>query len=333
MWYDVGETLTHNALINIVIGPRGYGKSYGLKKKCIADFIKKEKQFIYLRRYQAELDLVKETHFDDIIEQNEFDGKIEYKKKEKAYTYNGEICGYPMALSRANHYKSASFPRVSLIVFDEFIVDQSQGAHYLKSEVRKLLDFIETIARMREDIRVFLLGNSLSFFNPYTIFWNLKQPQQNQVTKTKDNLVLAQMVGDDEFTARKKKTRFGQLVEGTAFAESAIENQFILDNDIFVEEKPGNAKYVFTMEYMGASMGVWIDWETSTYYLDTHTDPSCGLVYATTMEDHAPNTRLLKRSNAGLFGALITAFKRGNVRFDSRKTKSFMMDVFKMTLN
>lgn len=332
MWYDIGQTLTHNALINIVIGPRGYGKTYGLKKKAISDFLKKGKQFIYLRRFQAELDLVKENLFNDIIVQQEFEGKIEYNKKEKAFTYNGGICGYPMALSRANHYKSASFPLVTLIIFDEFVIDQSQGAHYLKSEVRKLLDFIETVARMREDIRVFLLGNSLSFYNPYTLFWDLKQPDQNQITKTKDNLVLAQMVGDDEFTERKKKTMFGRLVEGTDFARSSVENQFILDNDIFIEEKPGTCKYGFTMEYMGVRIGVWMDWQNATYYLDKYVDPSCGLIYATTLDDHSPNTKLLKRTHTGLFGALITAFKQGNVRFDSQKTKKLMMEVFKLTL-
>lgn len=330
MWYDVNKTLTNNALINIIIGPRGYGKTYGLKKKAISDFLKKGKQFIYLRRFQAELDLVKEGLFNDILVNGEFEGTIECKGD--VFLYNDKICGYPIALSRANHYKSASFPFVGLIIYDEFIIDTSQNAHYLKNEVRKFLDFFETVARMREDIKAFLLANSLSFINPYTLYWNIKPPGQKRISKAVDNLVLLELVGDEEFTEIKLETPFGKLNAGTEYEKMAVGNEFILDNETFIEAKTGECKYLLTMEYDRMQMGIWMDWRQGIYYADEDIDPSCRLIYSITMKDHSPNTTLLKGSNKGLFGTVLTAFKKGNMRFQNQKIKMIMMEVFKLTL-
>lgn len=330
MWYDVNKTLTHNALINIIIGPRGYGKTYALKKRAIENFIKRGQQFIYLRRFQAELDLVKEGLFNDIIVNGEFNSPVEYK--ENCYFYDDNLVGYAMALSRANHYKSASFPFVSTIIFDEFIIDQTQNAHYLKNEVRKLLDFIETVARMRDNIKVFLLANSLSFINPYTLYWDIKKPVNGSVSKAQNNLVLLQLVGDDEFREAKNKTLFGQLIKDSEYSDMSINNQFILDSDTFIQEKPGICRYSFTIDFKNIKYGVWNDYNNSLFYIDEHIDPSCKIIYSITIDDHNPDSILLTRSKSGPFYTLNQAFKQGLVRFSNLKTKSALMEVFKNSL-
>lgn len=55
MYYDINNTLSYNALFNIVLGGRGIGKSYQWKIKAVRDFLKKGKQFGYIRRYKDEL--------------------------------------------------------------------------------------------------------------------------------------------------------------------------------------------------------------------------------------------------------------------------------------
>lgn len=325
MWYDVNKTLTHNALINIIIGPRGYGKTYALKKKCVENFVKKGKQFIYLRRYQAELDLVKEGLFNDITVNGEFEHPVEFKYD--TYFYNDNVIGYAIALSRANHYKSASFPFVSTIVFDEFIIDPSQNAHYLKNEVRKFLDFMETVGRMREDIQAFLLANSLSFVNPYTLYWDIKQPRNGRISKAVDNLVMLELVGDEEFRERKQQTKFGRLIAGTEFASMSVDNQFILDSDTFIEGKPGTARHSLILEYGGVKYGVWV--ADGIYYIDTDYDASCKLTYSLSMDDHSPDTTLMLKMSKGAVSIIATAFKHGKVRFSNLQVKSALMEVFR----
>lgn len=331
MFYDVNKTLTYNAFINMIIGARGYGKTYGLKKKAINDFIKKGSQFIYLRRYEAELDLVKDNLFNDIIINGDNQGQnIEFQKD--CYFIGDKLAGYAMALSRSNYYKSASFPAVNLIIFDEFIIDTTQNLRYLKNEVRKFLDFIETIFRMREGGKVFLLANSLSFVNPYTIYWNLKLPKGKKVAKAVDGLVLCQIVGDDEFIKAKQETVFGKLNAGTEYEKYSVQNQFILDTDTFICKKSKFAKYFFTFIYKETSFGVWTDYQNGLYYVSEDVDPSCKIVYTTTMQDHQPNAMLLKRSNKGIFGKLIDAYKLGIVRFENQRVKTVVSEVISFTL-
>ena len=165
MWYDVGQTLTYNCLFNFIIGSRGCGKSYGLKKRAVKIFLDKGHQFVYLRRYQEELEETAETYFDDIILNKEFpDVKIEYRGG--CYYINDELAGYAMALTKAKSYKSISFPLVYLIIFDEFLIEDNGYSRYLKNEVKAFLGYYMSIDRYR-GCTVFFLANSTTMINPY----------------------------------------------------------------------------------------------------------------------------------------------------------------------
>lgn len=45
---------------------RSIGKTYFFKRQCIKDFLKKKKQFIYVRRYKEELQKTINSFFDDV---------------------------------------------------------------------------------------------------------------------------------------------------------------------------------------------------------------------------------------------------------------------------
>ena len=40
MYYDYNKLYSYNALFNFIIGERGVGKTYGIMKKAVKDFIK-----------------------------------------------------------------------------------------------------------------------------------------------------------------------------------------------------------------------------------------------------------------------------------------------------
>ena len=66
MFWDIGKTLTYNSLINVIVGNRGGGKSYGAKKRGIDNFIKRREQFGYIRRYKEDLRDSMLQYFKDI---------------------------------------------------------------------------------------------------------------------------------------------------------------------------------------------------------------------------------------------------------------------------
>src|SRR5438874_13310172 len=54
-YYSFTRLLSCNAVINMAVGGRGIGKSYGAKKLAIDKWIERRDQFIYLRRFTEEL--------------------------------------------------------------------------------------------------------------------------------------------------------------------------------------------------------------------------------------------------------------------------------------
>lgn len=330
-WYDPNKTLTHNALFNLVIGNRSCGKSYGLKKRVIKNFKEKGQQFIYLRRYKDELDKSKESYFDDVIINNEFpDDKITFEND--CYFLNGQLMGYAMALTKAKDYKSSAFPMVWMIVFEEFIIEETGFTRYLKNEVHVFLGFYMSIDRYR-GCKVFFLGNNFTMFNPYTVFWNLNMPYRGNITKAKNGKILLEMVADPEFIDERMKTDFGQLVEGTSFAEFAIQNKSPIDNEDFVSKKSDKSTYYFTFKYTGDLYGVWVDYSIGKFFVSSDVDPFYKVVYSITLEDHSPNTLLLKSVNkSASFKTFIENYKAGNVYFESMKIKSVVYNVIKLCM-
>lgn len=327
MWYDIGQTLSYNCLFNFVIGSRGCGKTYAAKKRAIKQFIEKGHQFVYLRRFQDELMETAESYFNDIVFNDEFpEVVIEYKNG--CYYVNDQLAGYAMALTKAKDYKSISYPLVYLIIFDEFLIEDNGYSRYLKNEVKQFLNFYMSIDRYR-GCTVFFLANSVSMINPYTLYFDLALPYGSDITRKGD--LLLQLVQNEEFIKERKKTRFGKMIEGTEFAEYAIENKFTNDNKSFIMKKTEKAQYYFTFLYQGVNYGVWIDHTQGKMFVSENIDPSCVVVFSLTVDDHKPNTMLIGNLNKSpFFKNFIENYKQGNVYFESQKIKNITYEVIRL---
>ena len=65
-YYNYSKLYSYNCTYNFLIGARGLGKTYGIKKKAIKDAIRRGDMFIYLRRYEGEIVAAAPTFFADI---------------------------------------------------------------------------------------------------------------------------------------------------------------------------------------------------------------------------------------------------------------------------
>jgi len=332
MFWDITEPLSYNALINFIVGNRGGGKSYGVKKYAIELFLRTGKQFGYIRRYSEEYKESANTFFNDVSQ--EFEGH-KFEVKGKKFYIDDKVCGHGFILSRSKKKKSMSFPNIDFLIFDEFILDPNDYMQrYLPNEVMTFLDLVETILRMRDNpkIKVFLLANALSFTNPYFLFFNVQKPQNKKKIKCKDD-ILIQLVENEEFIKAKKKTRFGKLIQGTQYGKYSIENEFLRDNENFIIKQPKKLQYYFTIKAKGENYGVWISYDEGLIYVSQKYDPSCKMIFTTILDNHEPNTMLLKGSNKGvLFKHFSQEFKRGNVYFSSIKVKNIILETFKNSL-
>lgn len=103
-YYRLRKCLSYNRYLNILIGGRGIGKTYQLKKYVIEQYLKSKKQFVWVRRYKTE---IKETTdgFFTKHKNNYPDHKFEIKGK-TAYI-DGEQAGRFIALTNADILKGS----------------------------------------------------------------------------------------------------------------------------------------------------------------------------------------------------------------------------------
>lgn len=350
MFWSARRTLTHNMLINVIVGNRGGGKTYGATEWSIDNFIKKKEQFGYIRRYRDDLKEPMKQFFESIkgkYPDYEFktDSKCFYirlkPEDEKQKWTDDDIAGYGFTLSTASNKKSISYPKITTMIYDEFLLDKGNQM-YLADEPIKLLNLYETIARPGTDhprVVLFMLANALSITNPYFLFWDLKMPTTKDkngkyIWKHPTRPILVEDVRNEAFIDRKKNTEFGRLVDGTKYADYSIDNKFLLDDDTFIEKKSPKARYLFTFIYKGKKYGVWADFLEGKLWVSEDVDPSFLLVYTLTLKDHQPNSMFFKsKGRAGHFKTFIENYKLGNVYFENMNVKNITYEVIQMSLS
>lgn len=327
MFYSGQNTLSYNCLFNFVVGNRGCGKTFWFKSWAIKDFLKSGKQFVYVRRYDTEFDK-KEKFFDDI---EEYFPDHEFKIKGYTCYIDKKECGFFIPLSKAKNYKSTPYPKVNKICYDEFIIKRG-FQHYLREEVTDFLELYETICRTRDNVKCFFFGNALSMTNPYFLYFNIPPDKvKNGITRTHED-ILVEKSEDKEFIEFKNNTRFGKLIKSTKYGEYAINNKFLMDNDVFIKKKGKNAKHYFILIYNDKNYGVWIDYTKGAYYVSEDYQGNCALKYSLTTEDHKPNTLLLKSGQSRILKNFMENYKLGNVYFENINIKNTMFDIIRQSL-
>ena len=327
-WFNGDFLYTHNCAFNQILGPRGHGKTFWGKERVVRNYLKDCGEFIYLRRRVKELDMAKRTIYQDIINKQIFpDHEIKYHKL-GYYLVDDEIAGYPMALADSMYRKGNSFANVTTILFDEYTIDERKNQRYLKNEIDEFLTLYDTIDRRENRVKVFFLGNSYSFINPYTAYWHLKQPEYGKISKNnlKNSLVYNDF--DEEFLREQSETTFGGMISGDVYGKMALNNNFINDNYDFIDKKTGNCSYYFGMKYMDKYYGVWANYASGLIYVSTDIEPTSNLIYSITMDDHTPNTLLISRNKTvGFFKVFIDSFMQGHMRFESMEVKNVCYEI------
>lgn len=188
-YYSLDNILTKNADYNIIFGERSNGKTYATLKYGIERYLKTGEQMAYIRRWREDLrgkraESLFANHVANGLIEKLTDGKfnevfylsnkwfLSYydKEKNKRFPETTPFC-YGFCLSEQEHEKSSSYPKVTTIVFDEFLTRRI----YLPDEFMLFMNLLSTIIRNRDNVKVFMLGNTVNRFCPYFTEMGLKQ--------------------------------------------------------------------------------------------------------------------------------------------------------------
>ena len=334
IFLDFNKILSYNSLITIVIAERGVGKTFGCKKYIVKHFKAKHKQSVYIRRYNRELQesLMKKgcpIFFDQI--KNEFP-KDKLSNNSEVFYCNNEISGFAVPLSTSNILKSVSFENVDTIIFDEFIIDNTGVYHYIKNEVTLFMELLETIIRLKPNIKVILLGNAISITNPYFIELNLSLPYNSEykIFKRDDKgqpLLMVYYGKNLKYREEKKKSRFGQLISDTSYGKYAIDNEMLRDSKSFLGKKTPNAKFYFILKLNNKNIGIWIDYKEEKMFISYDYDPLCPVIFSMTNEDHDENTLLLRCRTSPFFKSIIEYYRSAKLYFENQQIKNQVMNI------
>lgn len=338
IFYNPERLVSFNALLNLCIGERGIGKSYGWKTYAVKRFLNKGKQFAYVRRYDTDLEASVGTSSDNkFFEQikNEFPNskfKISKNKKVRKLIIDGKICGYALPLSSADSLKSSSYENVDTIIYDEFMLKEGSTQHYLKNEPEIILDLIETIGRLR-DIRVYCLGNAISSTCPLMSYFDLTLPYNTDIKTFKDGTIAVEYTKNEKYREVKKASRFGKLIDGTKYGKYAIDNEFLTDSKAFIKKKDKNARFYFILYVNGKSYGIWRDYKNQLIYVSNDIDPNCPIKFAINEEDHNENTIFAKVRSNFWFKQIINHYRLARLCFENQAVKNMFMHELNKYLN
>ena len=206
-FYSPYNILKENADYNVVYGKRSNGKTFAFKSiglfgyhdklVNINGYLDDGSQFAIVRRMEEDFKKGRgASMWNDIID-NPYKGNILEKQTKGAWNnikfYNSawylskwdngkevevdeEPFAYAFGLSSAEHYKSNSYPRIKNILLDEFIA--SNG--YLLNEFMLFTNILSTIIRQRDNVKIFMCGNSINKVNPYFTEMGLTKAKNQQ---------------------------------------------------------------------------------------------------------------------------------------------------------
>lgn len=197
-YYNIRDLLSKypNAKYYMAIGERSNGKTYSALDYVLENYFTKGEQFAYLRRFNEDIKpkhmkQLFAAHIENHVIAHHSEGRwntVDYGSGkfipmmvptvdlEADILRSTEPCGFAFDLNGMEHYKSISFPKITTIIFDEFLSRQG----YLPNEFQLLMNAISTIVRQRTNVKIIMLGNTVNRFCPYFIEMGLNHVKEQK---------------------------------------------------------------------------------------------------------------------------------------------------------
>lgn len=183
-FYSLDKILAEDAHYNLIYGQRSNGKSFSVEELGLKNYIDYGEQMAIIRRYDVDFQGKRGQGVFEHFIHNEYRGNIvseitggewtdiyywsmrwylcKYNEKGERIRKEEPFC-YAFSLAGQEHDKSTSYPKITTILFDEFM---TRGL-YLPDEFITFTNVLSTIIRERDNVRIFMCGNTVNKYNPY----------------------------------------------------------------------------------------------------------------------------------------------------------------------
>lgn len=180
-YYSLAPILSKDCLYNVIFGERSNGKTYAVLYRIIEQYVKHGHQGALIRRWKEDFRGKRGQQMFDALISDGVISRLTNGKYSTVYSYSGKwflanpdaktgklipdtepFC-FGFALSDVEHDKSTAYPKVKTIFFDEFLTRQ----YYLPDEFVTFMNVVSTIVRQRDDVIIFMCGNTVNQYCPY----------------------------------------------------------------------------------------------------------------------------------------------------------------------
>ncbi len=322
-FYDLRPILKKDKPINVICGVRSNGKTYALKNYVLDKFFKDGKQFVWIRGTEDETTNASDTwlfDMDPYLLKLPQDIIVRTNSKH-VYIKNGkdkEIIGHFITLSTQYKYKSASFPKVDTIIYDEML----KSRWYRKAEVNDLRELINTVQRFRSGVKLFLLSNSLSFNNPYFESMGIKKFSKGiTILDGTKAIEYCDELSIELAKESKKGIAFLFGKRDDEYNNYATKGTFLMDNNTFVMKYEGIKMFKYNLEVGNDIVGLWLT-KNKKLYFSKSINPT-GKTYTLFKQDLGENIVITKEHNLGQ--SWLSSLYTNNIIFETLKIKQHIL--------
>lgn len=327
-FYNNSKILSYNENIMYILGNRSAGKSFCWKEWAVKRFLNGKGQFMYIRRYDNDLDDI-DTFFNDIAFKFP---NVDFRVKGRRLFINGNIGGYAIPLSIGQKKKSVSFVDVTFLFFDEFL---PENGRYLKNEFSKLQGLYQTVARgggkvIRDNVYMALVANHVSYANPYFQAMKIRIRGDEKYIHVKRMNSVVELFDNKQVADEVKKSKVGGFLSYGEYGEYAQGGNFLLDSKEFIEPLPSGSEYQLTIKYDGNEYGVYSRLD-GLYHIGKPRQ-NFRLQYAFSNKDLSLNYKLIDNwRNSMIMVNLKAYYEEGGLRFTNYSAKQMFTDIMKYT--
>ncbi len=193
-FFDVRNVIEKvpDAQIYMFIGERSNGKTYSSLSYALDNYTGNGGRFAYVRRLSES---IRAKYMRELFNGNIATGDVNQHMKQLGYEgimfFSGsffpyvtdekgkrqrleEPIGYTFSINTWETSKGASFPEVTTIIFDEFLTRQ----YYLPNEPALFENLVSSIVRQRDNVKIIMLANTVSWTAPYFNEWGLSHVRE-----------------------------------------------------------------------------------------------------------------------------------------------------------
>lgn len=251
-YYNLRKILSYNLPIIIIIGARGMGKSFAVKKHVISEFINNPiHQFVWVRDTAESIDKLIRNNgikFTEDVPLMDLTRLKDISIKKGICTINGKFGGEFMPAMVFQKFKGSTYQRTFNLVIDEFIPEKTSVK---KISPEAIINTMSTVVRSRDNGRVFMMANAIDRADAFLDALGLELGDFGFYVNREAGVVLHYADNSEKFNSVNSQGIVGKLMLNTnmkRYANNIMFANFNDDSTLIFDKMPSKCKLFIILE-------------------------------------------------------------------------------------